>query len=126
MGGRAGGVLEPAAGVLVDHQVAADHGQAEVGAVEADVLGAVGVQHDVLDQEVLAVGEAEDRRVVGDVGPGLGDRRVPAGRGGRGPGGDGGGDEGGGGRYGSGREEAARRGGGAHSDSSRGCCVMQG
>lgn len=110
-------------GVLVDDQVAADHREALVGAVEADVLGAVGVEDDVLDHEVLAGAEAEHPGVAGDVGAGLGYRGLArAGGGGGRTGGDDDADERGDDRDGSDREGAAGGGGGAHSDSSRGSC----
>ncbi len=100
----------------MDHQVAADHRESEVGAVEADVLGAVLVDDDVLDLQALAGAEAEQVRVVGDVGLGAGDRGVAA-RGRRGGVVLDGGDEQRGARGEGARGEgaAARGGGGAHS-----------
>ena len=50
----------PASGLL-DHQVAADDGEAGVGAVVADVQHAVDVSDDVLDDEALLVAEPQWR-----------------------------------------------------------------
>lgn len=60
----------------MDDEVAADDGEALVGPLEADVLGAVGVDHDILDVERLARPESEGVGVPGHVCRGLGYRRV--------------------------------------------------
>ncbi len=51
--------LHRAVGLLVDDQVAADHRQAGVGALEAQVASAVLVHHGVLGDELFLVAEAE-------------------------------------------------------------------
>ena len=73
----AGDGAEGAALGLVDDEVAADHGQAAVGPVEADVAGAVGVQDGVPDDQALA---GADAGVVLGVGAGRGDRSQRCGR----------------------------------------------
>ncbi len=109
--------LDGAAGGLVHDQVAAQHRESGVGALEAEVAGAVGVHHGVLGHQALLAAEAERLgqrtglavRQGDQAGPVLGGLGLDRG-GGSGLGGgahlDDAGEEGGGGEYGAGCERS--------------------
>ncbi len=97
-------------GVLVDDQVAAEHRKAGVGALVAQVAGAVGVLDDILGDQLLVRGQAqglgEAGGLLGRGGDQLGAARLLRGDGGRRVGGD---------RLCEGRETGhQQRGGGGH------------